>query len=170
MHTNHHHYGYLSHLKHPFLGGVIILSLSLSLLHAGAGSAKSATPPATTKTDANGINAKANSSAIGVNGANNTTVINKTVNKTVINKTIIYNYSNSKGGGHTAKETKKTPPKKTITTAKTPAKPLPKTPTKAAVKTTPATKTVTPQLKKNDCLANHSKDYCNTTGKLLNKH
>lgn len=159
MHTNHRHCGYLSHLKHPFLGGVIILSLSLSLLHAGAGSVKSATPPATTKTDANGINAKANSNAIGVNGANNTTVINKTVNKTVINKTIIYNYSNSKGGGHTAKETKKTP-----------AKPLPKTPTKAAVKTTPATKTVTPQLKKNDCLANHSKDYCNTTGKLLNKH
>jgi hypothetical protein len=165
MHTNHHHYGYLSHLKHPFLGGVIILSLSLSSLYAGAGSAKSATPPATTKTDANGINAKANSSAIGVNGANNTTVINKTI--------IINNYGPAKGGGHTAKETKKTPPKKTITTAKTPAKPLPKTPVKPLPKTPTkvAVKAVTPQpAVKNDCLASHSKDYCNTTGKLLNKH
>ncbi len=167
MHTNHHHYGYLSHLKHPFLGGVIILSLSLSSLYAGAGSAKSATPPATTKTDANGINAKANSSAIGVNGANNTTT-------TVINKTIIINnYGPAKGGGHTAKETKKTPPRKTITTAKTPAKPLPKTPVKPLPKTPTkvAVKAVTPQpAVKNDCLASHSKDYCNTTGKLLNKH
>lgn len=164
MHTNHHHYGYLSHLKHPFLGGVIILSLSLSSLYAG-NTSKTTTTTTITKMDAkdSGISAKRGSNAVGIAGANNkTTVINKTVNKTII----INNYGPAKGGGHTAKETQKTPPKKTISTAKTPAK----TPTKAAVKTTPATKTVAPQLKKNDCLANHSKDYCNTTGKLLNKH
>ncbi len=153
MYATNRKYGYLPHLKRPLLGGVIILSLSLSSLYAAT----------TTKTDANGINAKANSNAVGVNGANNsTTIVN---NKTVINKTVIYNYSNSKGGGHTTKETKKAPP---IT--KTPAKPLPKTPTKATVKTVPTTKAVAHQPAKNDCLARYSKDYCNTTGKLLNKH
>lgn len=171
MYTNHHHYGSLSHLKHPFLGGILILSLSLSSLYASTPlPSKPATPPSTTKTDANGsgINAKRNSTAVGVSGVNNTTVINKTI--------IINNYAPAKGGGHTAQKTKKTPPKKTITTAKTPTKaavktpPVTKTPTKVAVKTTDVTTTVTPQPKNNDCLVSHSKDYCNTTGKLLNKH
>jgi len=150
MYINTCKYGYLPRLKRSFLGGVSILLVSLSSLYA-VGSLP--------KTDANnsGVHAKRNSTAIGINGANNVTTVvnNKTV---VIHKTVVVNHYIGKT---LPSRPKKTPPK-------TPSvnKATPKTLPKSSASKAGSKKTGMPTPKSSKCTDKHSKMYCETTGKL----
>lgn len=164
MYAKNYGHKYLSPLTHPLLGGVIILLWSLSSLCAAPASPKSVpstTTPARKDANGSGINAKANSSAIGVQGNSNiTTVVN---NKTVVvYKTVVVNHY--LGKTLPSKSIPKRTPKPTSADKKSPKQQQISNPVPVDKKS--PTTTATPP-KNTNCLASHSSTYCNTTGKLL---